>query len=136
MRALFVSLAAGGGLILAAASCFSERVGGSNHPITGGNGSCNIPLSVIDSGHVVVAINGFAFQPDSVKIAPGQTVTWINCETQTLEPHTSTGDTDDWDSPQLSPGQRFSHTFPSAPDTTYTYHCTPHPFMVGKVVVQ
>jgi len=135
MRALLVSLAAGGGLVLAAASCFSERVG-SNNPINGGNGACNIPLSVIDSGHVVVAISGLAFRPDSVQVAPGQTVTWISCETETLEPHTSTGDNAEWDSPQLSPGQRFSHTFPTATGSPFTYHCTPHPFMVGKVVVQ
>ena len=133
MRALLVSLAAG--VVATGVACFSERVGGSDNPISGA-GTCNIPLAVLDSGHVVVAINGFAFQPDSVKITPGQTVTWINCETQTLEPHTSTADNADWDSPQLSPGQRFSHTFPTATGSPFTYHCTPHPFMVGKVVVQ
>lgn len=131
MRALLVSLAAG--MVVAGAACFSERVA---NPITGGTGSCNIPLAVLDSGHAVVAISGFAYQPDSVRIAPGQTVTWINCETETLEPHTSTGDGGEWDSPDLAPGQRFSHTFPTATGSPFTYHCAPHPFMVGKVVVQ
>jgi plastocyanin len=134
MRASFLGLAAGGGLILAAASCFSERVG-SNTPIDPAAGSCNIPLSVIDSGHVVVAIRDFQFVPDSVVVPAGGTVTWINCETPPQEPHTTTSDSSGvWASADLNPGDRFSHTF----DDTglFPYHCAPHPFMQAKVVVQ
>jgi len=122
-------------LAVAGAACFSERVGGSNSAITPGQ-DCRIPLSVIDSGHVVVAIRGFAFAPDSVAVRPGTTVTWINCEDAGTEPHTTTSDASAWDSPDLVPGARYSHTFPSATGSPFTYHCKPHPYMVGKVIVQ
>ena len=123
------------GSILAAAlvgACFSERVGGSSSTITPGV-DCNVPLSVIDSGNVVVAIHHFAFQHDSILIRPGRTVTWVNCESAGTEGHTTTADQAAWDSPTLQSGERFSFTFTTG--GTYPYHCKPHPFMVGKVIV-
>lgn len=116
-----------------AAACFSERPGGPSG-INPGVGNCRVPLSVIDSGHVVVAINNFVFARDSILIPVGATVTWVNCEPDETEPHTTTADGSAWGSPELNPGARFSHTFGAA--GTFPYHCEPHPFMVGKVVVQ
>jgi plastocyanin len=126
---LLAPLAATAGI---AAACFSERSAG---PITGGGAAeCRVPFTVIDSMHVIVAIRNFRFSPDSVLVRAGGSVTWVNCETPPQEPHTTTSDAGLWDSPDLNPGDRFSHTFP-APGT-FSYHCTPHPFMVAKVVVQ
>jgi nitrite reductase (NO-forming) len=119
-----------------AVACFSERgAGPSGNPLA----QCNVPVSVIDSGHYVVAIQNFGFHPDSIAVPVGATVTWVNCETPPQEPHTTTSGTpgnDDgiWNSPDLNPGDRFSHTFPAS--GVFPYHCTPHPFMLGKVVVQ
>jgi plastocyanin len=113
-------------------ACFSERGAG---PTVQSAAECRVPVSVIDSMHVIVAIRGFAFVPDSVVVPVGGTVTWVNCETPPQEPHTTTSDVvGQWSSPDLNPGERFSHTF--AAGNTYTYHCTPHPFMLGKVVVR
>ena len=85
--------------------------------------------------HFIIAIRNFTFQPDSIKVPVGATVTWVNCEDVGQEPHTTTADAGiGWDSPQLSPGNRFSHTFPA--QGAFGYHCTPHPFMLGKVVVE
>jgi plastocyanin len=81
-----------------------------------------------------VAIRNFNFVPDSVGVPAGGTVTWVNCEDPLHEPHTTTADGGAWNSPEFSAGQRFSHTFP-APGT-FPYHCTPHAFMIAKVVVQ
>jgi plastocyanin len=113
------------------AACFSERAGG---PIVAGAAECRVPVSVIDSMHVVVAIRDFAFHPDSITVPVGATVTWVNCEIPPQEPHTTTSSTTVWDSPELNPGDRYSRTFGAA--GTFPYHCTPHPFMLGKIVVQ
>jgi plastocyanin len=114
-----------------AIACFSDRGAGPN---PSGAAECSVPVSVIDSMHFVVAIRDFTFRPDSISVPPGATVTWVNCETPPQEPHTTTADGGAWDSPELNPGERFSHTFPV--QGTFAYHCTPHGFMLGKVIVE
>ena len=111
-------------------ACFSERGSG---PVAG-PAECRVPVSVIDSLHFIVAIRNFAFHPDSIAVPAGATVTWVNCEDVGQEPHTTTSDNAVWNSSDLNPGQRFSHTF--ATTGAFPYHCTPHPFMLGKIIVQ
>ncbi len=130
MKALRWVLLAAVGCVIAVA-CFSERGAG---PAINTAAECRVPVTVIDSMHYIIAIRDFAFHPDSLKVPPGATVTWVNCETPPQEPHTTTSDSSVWNSPELSPGDRFSHKFPTAGG--FPYHCTPHPFMLGKVVVQ
>ncbi len=69
--------------------------------------------------------------PSTVTIAAGVQVQWIN---QDGTAHTVTADDARFHSDILDRGQTFSQTF-SAPGT-YSYHCSIHPFMKGKVVVQ
>lgn len=123
---LFGSITAGA-IVLA---CFSDRSAG---PVNSG-AECRVPVTVVDSMHFLVAIRDFAFHPDSLSVPPGATVTWINCEDAGIAAHTTTSDGGVWNSPDLSPGDRFSHTFPA--QGAFPYHCTPHPFMTAKVVVQ
>jgi plastocyanin len=115
------------------AACFSERGAG---PSVTGAAECRVPVTVIDSLHFLVAIRDFAFHPDTLHVPAGATVTWVNCETPPQEPHTTTSDTTGiWSSVELSPGDRFSHTF--ATPGTFPYHCIPHEaFMRGAIVVQ
>jgi amicyanin len=77
-----------------------------------------------------VSIRGFAFGPQVVTIARGTTVHWTN---QDSEAHTVTSDTGAFNSPVMQPKDTFSFTFTKP--GTYSYHCTIHPFMTGKVVV-
>jgi plastocyanin len=119
-----------------AVACFSERGAG---PSVNAAAQCTVPVTVIDSMHYIVAIENFGFHPDSISVPIGATVTWVNCEKPPQEPHTTTSgipgnDDGIWNSPDLNPGDRFSHTFPAG--GVFPYHCTPHPFMLGKVVVQ
>lgn len=131
---LFVVASIGVGLVVGGLACFSERAGGTTG-LNPGTGNCQVPLSVIDSGHVIVPIRDFAFVRDTIVVPVGSTVTWINCEPDLTEPHTTTSDASgQWNSPDLNPGDRFSRTFDVVGE--FPYHCTPHPFMVGKVVVQ
>ena len=77
-----------------------------------------------------VSIVDFAFQPSSVEIATGGTVTWTNMG---QAPHTVTADDGSFDSGTLSPGATFSQTFATA--GTFTYHCNIHPQMTATVIV-
>lgn len=77
-----------------------------------------------------VSIVDFAFQPASVEIATGGTVTWTNTG---QAPHTVTADDGSFDSGTLSPGATFSQTFATA--GTFTYHCNIHPQMTATVIV-
>jgi plastocyanin len=80
---------------------------------------------------VGVNIINFSYQPSSVDINVGDTVTWTQKDTSQ---HTSTSDTSLWSSPLLSVNQTFSHTFDTS--GSFPYHCTVHPFMTASVSVQ
>ena len=95
---------------------------------------CSTPGVQAGGTQAVVAIRGFAFIPDTLRIAPGTTVSWVNCEAPNIDPHTSTASGAEWDSGYLSPGKKYSHTFAVA--GRFGYACLPHPFMRGAVIVQ
>jgi plastocyanin len=83
-----------------------------------------------------VSIVDFAFQPPTITIDAGATVTWT--VTRAQDPHTVTP-VDPHDafvgSPLLRQGDQFSVTFSQA--GTYRYECTIHPEdMQGTVIVQ
>lgn len=71
------------------------------------------------------------FQPESLEIAAGTTVEWINSGSKV---HTVTGD--NWDSGSLRPGDKFDKEFNQK--GTYKYYCIPHRGMgmVGTIVVK
>lgn len=81
---------------------------------------------------VEIEIRGFKFGKAAIEIPVGTTVRWVN-----LDPvvHTSTedGDRPVWSSPGMGPGDVFEVTFDSP--GRFTFHCIPHPFMVGEIVV-
>jgi len=79
---------------------------------------------------VTVSIEDDAFDPATNSIAPGTTVTWVNNEE---EPHTVTADNGLFDSGRLDPGASYSVWFDGS--GTVAYHCTPHPYMTGSLVV-
>ena len=115
--------------------CFSERAhdGGPTGNITG---ECRIPVNspIVGTTGAIVAIRNFDFQPATIRVKAGTTVTWINCEPEGFDAHTSTSDAAVWNSPFLEPGQSFSYTFATA--GSFDYHCLPHPSMRGIVVVE
>jgi plastocyanin len=75
-----------------------------------------------------VSMRDFSFAPRSVTVNLGDTVTWRNTGD---EPHTATGS--NFDTGTLRSGQSGSATFRSI--GTFSYKCTPHPFMTGTVRV-
>lgn len=79
----------------------------------------------------IVEIKGFAFNPATVTIGAGGTITWTNKDSVR---HTATSDDRLFDSGLLSNEENWSYTFDKK--GTYNYHCTPHPYMEGTVVVK
>jgi plastocyanin len=81
-------------------------------------------------GGTAVTISNFAFQPASLQITAGSSVTWTN---QDSTAHTVTSDSGAFDSGALAPGASFTQMFMTP--GTYTYHCQIHPFMTATIVV-
>jgi amicyanin len=73
----------------------------------------------------------FAFVPPTITIAVGTQVQWTN---QDGFAHTVTADDASFHSDSLEHSETYSQTFNAA--GTYSYHCSIHPFMKGKIVVQ
>lgn len=76
-------------------------------------------------------MRNLAFFPGTIEVAAGTTVEWTNNDP--LQ-HSVTADDGSFWSGLVAPGGTWRHTF-TRPGT-YTYHCTPHPFMKGTVVVK
>ncbi len=78
-----------------------------------------------------VTIESFLFNPASLTIKAGETVTWTNKDSIA---HTITEDKGVFDSGSINSGATYSFTFKTA--GTFSYHCTIHPSMTGKIIVQ
>ena len=80
-----------------------------------------------------VKIDNFSFGPATVTVPAGSTVTWTNHDDI---PHTvvSADDPKAFKSKVLDTDEKFSFTFTKA--GTYSYFCSVHPKMTGKVTVQ
>lgn len=112
---------------------------GLGHPVAG----AETPAGDHDrhAGHGLVAaaqtatairIVDFGFDPQTVTIAAGTTVTWTNTGNAT---HTATSTSGNvFDSKTLRNGQTFSFKFDQA--GTFAYRCEIHPSMTGTITVQ
>ena len=78
-----------------------------------------------------VEIEDFAYVSAAITIKVGTTVTWTNKDSVR---HTVSSDTGLFESGLFGKGESFSHTFTEA--GTFTYHCAPHPYMKGTVIVE
>jgi len=79
-----------------------------------------------------VAVVDDAYQPGSVTVTAGDSVTWTH---QGSNPHTVTADDGSFDSGAMASGDSFGHTFQSA--GTYSYFCEVHgQSMSGSVTVE
>lgn len=76
-----------------------------------------------------INIQNFAFNPGTLTVKKGATVTWTNNDSA---PHQIKSAT--FNSSQLSNGQSFSFTFNET--GTFDYSCAIHPSMLGKIIVE
>ncbi|KAB1072494.1 cupredoxin domain-containing protein [Methylobacterium planeticum] len=78
----------------------------------------------------IIRIDNFTFGPETLTVAPGTTVTWVNGDDI---PHTVVAQNKLFRSKTLDTDDRYSFTFETAGE--YAYFCSLHPHMTGKVVV-
>ena len=112
--------------IVLLSGCTQQGTAGTSQtpPATGGStggGSQVAPNSV--------TILNFAYDPATITVAKGTTITWTNKDPTA---HTVTGN--GFDSGSIGPEGTYQHTFNEA--GTFPYGCTFHPNMHGTVVVQ
>jgi amicyanin len=93
-------------------------------------------LSLVASGggaladDATIKIANFTFDPPTLTVKAGTTVTWVNADDI---PHLVSEKDGKFRSPALDTDEKFSQTFPTA--GTVEYFCIIHPHMTGKVVV-
>lgn len=117
----------------------SGMMNGMMRGMRGGDGyGMNCPSGYRDgqtSSQNYVSIMGYSFLPQTLTIKKGQAVTWVNMDMviHTVESGTHDAPQKLFDSGTLEHMEGFSYTF-SEPGA-YVYHCDPHPYMEGKIVV-
>jgi plastocyanin len=98
---------------------------------SGGASRAAEPATAPGATDSTVAIRNFAFEPMSLVVAAGTTVTWKNFDG---EPHTVHSIDDTFRSGALDQNDAFSFKFDKP--GTYRYACSIHPQMVATIVVK
>jgi plastocyanin len=109
-------------LVILVVAVFAAGCGGSKTTTTAAGGGAGGPQ---------VVMKGFAFDPASITVKVGDTVTWTNNDSAA---HAPTGDNGEFSSSGVASGATYTFKFDKA--GTYPYHCSIHPSMKGTVVVQ
>ena len=78
-----------------------------------------------------VKIDNFSFAPATITVAVGASENWVNHDDI---PHNVVSDDKSFKSKVLDTDEEFTYTFTKP--GTYSYFCSIHPKMTGKVVVQ
>ena len=112
--------------MLALAAC-----SGSSSPAASAAPSVAPSVAPPDATGSAVTIASFKFEPATLTISVGTTVTWTNNDSAS---HTVTADDGSFKSETLGKGGTFSQTFTTA--GTFAYHCNFHSSMTGTITVQ
>lgn len=105
------------------------------------NDNSNVDPSLLNSGQdsspaiegavrIVGDSGSNSYSPNPIEAKVGETVTWVNNDSVI---HTVTSTDGTFDSGILQRGQSFSYTFDK--EGEYSYFCTLHPNMAGKLIV-
>ncbi len=81
--------------------------------------------------HHIILIRQVTFEPKVLTVRVGETVEWEN---EDIVAHTATSDRKGFDSKIILPGAAW--TFTAKRKGTYSYTCTLHPNMRGKLIVR
>ena len=80
---------------------------------------------------VRTGMRNITYLQSRIEITVGSTIEWKNNDPLA---HTVTATDKSFDSGNIMPGQTWKHTFTKP--GTYSFYCTPHPFMKGVIVVR
>lgn len=89
------------------------------------------PTAGVPAGPTVRMPKSYRFDPPTLQVKAGETVTWINEDNFTHNVRFLSGT--DWQSPPLRPGQRAAYTFTQPGE--YRYQCDFHAQMMKGVIV-
>jgi 3',5'-cyclic-AMP phosphodiesterase len=103
---------------------------GVDHPIAITDVPLEQEMKAADGARDVV-VDNFNFAPASIEVPVGTTITWTNRDDV---PHNVVSTEQRFKSPVLDTNERFSHRFDAR--GAYTYFCSIHPKMVGRIVVE
>jgi plastocyanin len=78
-----------------------------------------------------VVVENFSFQPGTLTVKAGTSVTWVNNDDI---PHTVNENNKGFKSGALDTDAKFSYKFTSP--GTYSYFCSLHPRMTGQIIVK
>src|SRR6266567_9375235 len=90
-----------------------------------------LAASAVQAATVEVKIDNFVFNPQTITVRAGDTVTWVNHDDI---PHTATSKTGAFRSKALDTDDKFSFTFTTP--GSFAYFCALHPHMTGSIVVE
>jgi plastocyanin len=88
-------------------------------------------VASVSAAQVNIKMAGFAFDPATVTVKVGDTVTWANSDTA---PHNAVADDGSFKTPDITQGQ--TTTITATAVGTHTYICTIHPRMKATLIVQ
>lgn len=87
--------------------------------------------SPVQAANITVQIDNFTFNPKSIRVKAGDTVTWTNADDI---PHTVTSKTSAFRSKAMDTNDKFAFKFTTP--GTFDYFCSLHPNMTGSIVVE
>lgn len=88
-------------------------------------------IAAASATNIEVKIDNFTYNPQTITVKAGDTVTWTNGDDI---PHTVTSKTGVFKSKALDTDDTFAFTF--ATPGTFPYFCALHPHMTGSIVVE
>lgn len=83
---------------------------------------------------IVVTVKDMTFSPAEITIQPGDTVEWVFDDGGMPHDVAGTGELEGILQSELLTEGTYSYTFDTA--GTFDYTCTPHPMMLGTVIVE
>jgi plastocyanin len=115
-----------GAVVMPLAACaifVAPRLGAKPQPssIALAAASAAAPQAKAPAASAQVTLSNLKFEPPSLTVTAGTTVTWTNKENS---PHTVTADDSSFSSPNLNHNATFSHAFMKP--GKYAYHCAYH----------
>ncbi len=118
--------------LVAIAAVFISR----NTYVAPGSGNQTIETPGTTTGNTTVSpntveIKNFSFNPSTLTVTKGTTVTFTNSDSSS---HTVTANDGSFDTGNISSGASQTITFSKT--GTFTYYCSVHPTMKGTIIVQ
>jgi len=107
-----------------------------NNTSSNNTSSTDTATDQVQSGTASVVIEGEAFSPQTIKVKKGTKVTWTNKDSighNVVADDAKNAAGLPTQNSLISKDGTYSFTFDKT--GTFSYHCTPHPFMTGVVEV-